>query len=295
MIPVKPFNLFGIFGYPLGHTLSPAMQEAAFVHQGIKAYYLALELDLSDFRQTMRWLSRLQLKGFNVTVPYKEEVLPYLDDLTPEARAIQAVNTVFIQGRRWVGANTDVYGFLRSLKEEGKFSPRRRKALIFGAGGSARAAIYGLAKEGIQRIQIANRSRWRAKKIIRDMSTLFPRTEFKMIPLQKEYLSKSLNEVDLVINATSVGLSAQDPVLVKPSWVPKADSRKRLLFFDLVYRPSRTPFLKIAESRGHRVLNGRGMLLFQGARAWEYWTGKKAPVHVMRRTLEKALKESGNA
>ncbi len=285
------FKLYGIFGKPLSHTLSPAMQEAAFTALDLKAYYLALELGPASFKKVMRGLDRLALDGFNVTVPYKETVLSHLDGLTPKAVAVGAVNTVFRKGKRWTGANTDVSGFLTTLQKEGKFRPRGKTVLILGAGGSARAAAYGLAKTGAREIQVANRHEARARKMIRDFKRLFPRTRFESVPLHGRGFITVLERAHLVVNATSVGLKSADSSLIPASRIPKAAGGRRKLFFDLVYRPAKTRFLKSAARRGHKTLNGLGMLLYQGARAFELWTGKKAPVAVMRRALIKGLNE----
>ena len=135
------FKLYGIFGYPLSHTLSPAMHEAAFRKLGIDANYIVLELIPEAFKKLMRKASRLSLSGFNVTVPYKETVMPFLDEVHPEARAIGAVNTVYRKGKRWIGTNTDMEGFLMALMKDGGFRPRGKRAVILGAGGAARAVV----------------------------------------------------------------------------------------------------------------------------------------------------------
>lgn len=282
------FRLYGIFGYPLSHTLSPVMHEAAFASLGIKAYYLAFELDRVHFPKASSALSDFLLEGFNVTVPYKEALIPYLDELTDEARAIGAVNTVFRRGRKWIGTNTDQAGFSESLRRAAGFHPAGKKILILGAGGSARAAAYALAREGAELIRIANRHPARAEKIARDFKSRFKPSRFKAISLGEKNLRSSVSDSDLVVNATSVGLRGETSVLA-PALFPK-DGRRRL-FFDLIYRPARTPFLKLAEKSGNRTLGGLEMLLYQGARSLEIWTARKAPVPVMRKALAAALKE----
>lgn len=262
------------------------MQEAAFEAAGIKAYYLVLELDRRHFHKLMRGISRLLLDGFNITVPYKREILRYLDRLSPEARSIKAVNTVYREGSKWIGANTDVYGFLTSLRKQGRFNPKAKKILVLGAGGSARAVIYGLAKSGARGIQIAARRPFRARAVIRDFKRLFPKTLFETLTLHRNDLKKGLQNADLVVNATPAGLRPGGPWLIPPAIIPPARRRKRVLFFDLIYhRGGRTEFLKTAKKKGHRMMDGLGMLLFQGARAFEYWTGKRAPVSLMRKAL----------
>ena len=285
------FRLFGIFGFPLSHTLSPAMQEAAFEQLGIKAYYLPFEFSQDEFKKAMRGLLSFALEGFNLTVPHKETVITFLDRLTPEAKAIGAVNTVFQKKGKWIGANTDVSGFLNALQKEGRFDPHGKKVLILGAGGAARAVIYGLASKGVRRLVIINRHESRAKKIIRDFKRLFPRVLFQTLSWTKGNLKEAFEDCNLVVNATSVGLKAKEPALISGSLLPKASATKQILFVDLIYDPSRTAFLKTAQKKGHRILSGLGMLLFQGAKALEYWTGRKAPVSAMRETLQKALAE----
>ena len=269
----QSFRLYGIFGFPLTHTLSPAMQEAAFRALGWKAFYLPFEVRPGEFRRLMHGAKDLLLDGFNVTVPYKEEVLRYLDGLSPAARAIGAVNTVVRKGSKWAGFNTDETGFILSLESGGKFHPRGKEVLILGAGGSARAVAYGLARKGARRITIVNRTAARAKKIVSEYKRLFPKTEW-------ECRAGETQEIDLVVNATSVGLKPGAPSLILPRDFPK-----KAFFVDLIYNPSETPFLRLARKTGHRTLNGLGMLVCQGAEAFRLWTSRKAPVEVMRRAI----------
>jgi len=288
----QPFKLYGIFGYPLSHTLSPAMQEAAFCKSGIDANYIVLEMIPSVFKKTMRRASRISLSGFNVTVPYKETVMNYLDKVRPEARAIGAVNTVYREGKRWVGANTDMEGFLLAIRRDGGFHPRGKKAVILGAGGAARAVVYGLSREGAKEILIADCFPEKARKILGDMKTIFPRVVYHDAVAGTAEVKDALQEADVIINATPLGLKPQDPRVVPSSWIPKA-AVKKVFCMDLIYNPALTPFLKDAKKKGHQTLNGLAMLLYQGARAWEFWTGRKAPVEVMRKALLQALSEKG--
>ena len=268
------------------------MQEAAFAAARIKAYYLPVELDSKHFHKLMQKMAGLLLDGFNITVPYKEEIIGHLDALTPEAKAVKAVNTVFRKGRRWIGANTDVYGFLTSLVKEGGFHPKNKRVLIMGAGGGARAVAYALASAGAVRIQIANRHTERARHIAREFKKIFPKVNFEIIDLKsKNRLKAALENSELVVNATSLGLKSNDLDVFPASLIPRAGKGNRILFFDLIYRRAETPFLKNAKRRGHKTLGGLGMLLFQGARAFEYWTGKIAPVDVMRKALFLSLRK----
>ena len=274
----QTFRLYGIFGFPLAHTLSPVMQEAALRSLGLKAFYLPFAVKPEEFRSLMQRRKDLLLDGFNVTVPYKEEVLRYVDELSPSARAIGAVNTVVRRGKKWVGFNTDEPGFTLSLEREGKFRSRGKQTLILGAGGSARAVAYGLARRGASRIFIVNRTLGRAKKMISEYEKLFPRVKFLA---NTDCDNENLKNADLIVNATSVGLKSEDPSLVRPGDFPK-----KTLFVDLIYNPAETKFLRLARQSGHRALNGLEMLVYQGAEAFRLWTGKKAPVEVMRAAVK---------
>ena len=285
-------KLYGIFGCPLSHTLSPAMHEAAFQKLGIDAHYIVLELVPAAFQKLMNRSAKIALSGFNVTVPYKETVMKYLGKVRPEARAIGAVNTVYREGKRWTGTNTDMEGFLMALMKEGQFRPSKKRAVILGAGGAARAVVYGLSREGAREVMIADCFPEKACKILADMKRLFPRVVYHAALAGTPEVKEALRKADVIINATPLGLKPQDPRVVPEAWIPKAGAQKKF-FMDLVYNPAMTPFLKSAKKKGHRTLNGLGMLLYQGARALEYWTGRKAPVEVMRQALLQALNKKG--
>lgn len=286
----KP-RLFGLFGYPLSHTLSPAMQEAGFGFYGWKDHYLAFELDPAHFTQAMKGLPGFLLDGFNVTVPYKERVIAFLGCLTPKARLIGAVNTVYRRGGQWIGTNTDIDGFLRSLEQDGDFRPRAKDALLLGAGGAARAVACGLASRGVRTLTLTDMIPEKARALASHFKRHFPKTRFAAVPCCESELRAALRGVHLVVNATTVGLRPGDPALIDPAWIPRAAPGRRMFFYDLIYHPSKTAFLKTAAAKGHRTSNGLGMLLYQGTAAFEHWTGQKAPVAVMRAALLKALKE----
>lgn len=288
------FKLFGIFGYPLSHTLSPAMHEAGFCALGVDANYLVLELTLPDFKKAMAHKSQILLSGFNVTVPYKETVMSYLDKISPEARAIGAVNTVYRQGRRWVGTNTDMEGFLLTLRKDGKFLSSRKSAVVLGAGGACRAVVYGLSREGAREILIVDCFPEKAQKIVREMRRFFPQVRYAFSEAGNSRIKEAIEEADIIVNATPLGLKKEDPRVVPEPWIPPSKAGRKL-FMDLIYNPAETPFLKTARRRGHRTLNGLGMLLYQGARAFELWTGKRAPVPVMRQALLRGLEGKGRS
>ena len=284
----KSLELYGIFGHPLSHTLSPTFQEAGFKKAGLLAHYLVFDLSEPSFKRAMKALKKSQLKGFNLTVPYKQTVIPYLDWLTDSARAIGAVNTVYRFGEKWYGTNTDAEGFWLSLQKEWKWKAKGKQALVLGAGGAARAVLYALASNGIKSIAIWNRTEERTQKLISDFAALFPKTHFFSTVLDQ---GSSLSPFDLIVNTTSVGLNKKDKTLLASSLIPSA-TKGRKHFVDLIYNPAETEFLKLARKKGHKTLNGLSMLLYQGARAFEIWTGKEAPVKEMCEVLMSAIKQS---
>jgi shikimate dehydrogenase len=267
------------------------MQEAGLRHYGRKDSYLVFEVSLENFRKTMKNLRGILLDGFNVTVPYKQTVIPYLDGITEKARWIGAVNTVYRKKGKWFGTNTDADGFVRSVMEDGRFRPKGKTVLLLGAGGASRAVSYGLAREGAKRIFVTDVCEEKAEEVASHFRPIFPRTEFVKIDGCQMRLREVLCRTDLVVNATTVGLKPADPAVIPAAWIPRATAKKQIFFYDLIYHPSRTALLCSAARKGHRTSNGLGMLLYQGAAAFECWTGEKAPVPVMRKALEKALNE----
>lgn len=250
----------------MGHSLSPRMHGAALRALGIEGSYLPLETPPERLPERMREV-RARFRGVNVTVPLKEQVLEHLDILTPAAQRIGAVNTVVNEGGRLLGENTDAAGFLKSLEEAGVAGKR---AFVLGAGGAARAVVYALKTAGYE-VDLYNRTRARAEALARAFGA-------RVADLA------AAREADLVVNATSVGLDDPGATPLPAEFFPE-----RGYAVDLVYRPRETRFLKEARARGLVPVDGVGMLLWQGALAFELWTGEKAPIEVMRRVLDDAL------
>jgi len=293
---VAEYGLYAIFGYPLSHTYSPAMHNKAFESLGLNNYYIDIPVPPGRFKQMIRSLKNAPLSGFNLTVPHKEIILKALDSMDGEAKQIGAVNTVLVgpvdgaHNRKvhLIGYNTDAYGFREALRKEGRFNPRDKSILILGAGGAARACVYALIKEGAAKIIVANRTVSKAKKLINDFSKITSGAKKKLsaLPLKKENLKRVLPTIDLIVNSTSLGLRVSDPLPIDVKLLPK---KKRLLIFDLIYNPLQTKLLLGASKRGYQTMNGLSMLLYQGVRAFEIWTKKTAPIHVMRKALKEAM------
>lgn len=269
----------GIIGHPLGHTLSPAFQQAAFDHLGIAATYRAYDLLPEDVPPFVAGLRAPDWLGVNVTVPHKERVRPLLDGEAAEAAAVGAVNTIVNDGGRLVGHNTDVVGFRDALAEVG-FAVRGARCVVLGAGGAARAVVYALCAGGAAEIVVANRHVERAQRLLADLAPAVPAAA---LPLDAGALAAALARCDLLVNSTSVGL--------RPGETPLPDEclPAQALVYDLIYNPPQTRFLAAAAARGARTLGGLSMLVGQGAASFTLWTGRPAPREVMRRAAEAAL------
>ncbi|WP_029522142.1 shikimate dehydrogenase [Persephonella sp. KM09-Lau-8] len=272
-------QVYGIIGYPVRHSKSPQFQTAAFQALGINAVYLPFQVRPEDLQKAIEGIKALSIKGINVTVPHKEEVIKYLDEVSEEVKYIGACNTVKNIDGYLQGFNTDAYGFIEGLKE---LTPdfADKKFLVIGAGGASRAVVYGLIKSGVQKIILANRTVKKAEEIVSDFKKLnrFIEEIIEVIPLNQ--IENHLKEVDVIVNTTSIGLKDDDPPLFDYSKI-----EKRHIIVDIIYK--KTKLLQAAEEKGCLYQDGLPMLLYQGARAFEIWTGQKAPVEVMREILSK--------
>lgn len=278
-------RIVGVFGHPIAHTASPAMQNAAFDHLGMNWRYLAFDVDPANLRGALRGVADLNFAGVNLTVPHKILALDLVDEVDPEARQLGAVNTVIVDGRKLRGFNTDGYGFVRALREDFGLDLRGRRVLILGAGGAGRALAIQSALEGAAAIFLANRTVSKAFEVVGEVRKIAPHAFTVALPTQPARIAKHLDEVDLVVNATSLGLKPGDP----PPLGKFPARCKWLRVYDTIYRPAETPLLALARKAGAKTSNGLSMLLHQGARSFELWTGRRAPVAVMRRALRKAV------
>jgi len=265
-----------ILGHPLAHTLSPSMHNAALRSLGIPWAYLSLDVLKWELGRAAESLRSLNVQGGNVTVPYKEAIIPFLDQVHQEARRIGTVNTLYKKDGKLVGASTDGEGFLRSLGVWRK-KLKSSTGLLIGAGGSAKAVADALAVEGVKVIYVANRTPGRASRLSRLLMKHHPRFQADTISLKET--DRVLSKCDWVIQTTSVGLKHEEP-----SPIPFNRPGRVLFAVDLIYNRD-TAFLKKARSLKIPVLNGLGMLLHQGVLSFECWTGRKAPLPIMRRAL----------
>ena len=274
-----------LIGHPVAHSVSPAFQQAALEHLAVDARYEAMDVPEPALPEAVGSLRDPNVLGANVTVPHKEAVIPFLDEVSDEARLIGAVNTIHNRGGALVGHNTDASGFLRALREEARFDPVGKSVLVLGAGGSAKAVTVALAGEGVSEMVVANRTLGRASALAESARSLGVHAE--AIPLCEDAIRAAAARSRLIVNCTSLGMTGGPGEGQSPLEADTIPSEA--LVFDLVYNPRTTPLLREAELAGAQVLGGLPMLVYQGAAAFEIWTGEAAPVRVMSPAAEEAL------
>ncbi|MFH1856344.1 MAG: shikimate dehydrogenase [Candidatus Omnitrophota bacterium] len=277
-------EIYGLIGWPVEHSFSPAMHNAAFKALGIKALYKLFPVEEKNFDMTLKELVASGIKGFNVTIPYKEKIIPYLSSLQDElTKLIRAVNTVVVKNGELIGCNTDWIGFTLSLQTT---KIENKKVFILGAGGAAKAVAVALAYSKADNIYVTDLAKEKAESLVAHMNKHFKKSKAEYVSdLKSKEAQEKLKEADLVINATGIGLREDDPALVKPEWV-----REGQIAYDLIYNPPLTNFLKVySENGAKKILNGRKMLLYQAVEAFKLFTGKQAPIKVMDEALEREL------
>ena len=274
----------GVIGDPIEHTMSPVMHNAAFREQGLDFIYAAFRVKKEELGKAIDGMRALNIRGLNVTIPHKVAVIPLLDKLDPLAEKIGAVNTIVNDDGILTGYNTDATGFLQALLERG-IEPPGKNVVVLGAGGASRAISFALAERGSHLI-IINRLEefdW-AVELARHISQSFKK-EVEALELDENNLAKVLEKADILVNATSVGMSPNADKSPVSAGLLKPD----LAVFDIVYNPIETKLLKEAKAAGAETVGGIDMLAWQGALAFEKWTGRKAPLDLMKKEVIKAL------
>ena len=278
----------GIIGCPIGHSISPVFQQAALDSKQLQASYQAWEIPpmgLAGFVKTFREEEYL---GINVTVPHKEAVIPYLDELDPNATSAGAVNTIVNLSGKLVGYNTDTYGFLQGLKAERGFTCGGKKVLLLGAGGAARGVLQALIQERVSECVIANRTRSRAEGLV--TTGLNMGIDCKAIGMTWEELSLAAVNADLIVNCTTIGMAHtmnEGSSPLQPQQIPPT-----ALVYDLVYNPVETPLIRAAARAGAATLGGIHMLVYQGAASFELWLGVPPPIETMLSAALNAMENS---
>ena len=264
-------RLAAVVANPIKHSISPFIHNSAFEATNTNGVYLAWEVDAAELAETVANIRRYQMYGINLSMPYKEQVIPYLDQLSEEACLIGAVNTVVNREGTLIGYNTDGKGFFKSLPS---FKISKKRLVLLGAGGAAKAILAQAILDGVSQISVFVRSssmektRHYLEKI--QNATGFRVDLFALEDVQD--LQDSITQADLLVNATSVGMDGSSQPIPTSIVLPE-----KLLVADVIYQPFETPFLKWAKEQGNQSINGLGMLLYQAAEAFELWTGKEMP------------------
>jgi shikimate dehydrogenase len=269
-----------LIGHPVAHSLSGAMQQAAFDAQGIDAAYELWDRAPIALADAITEIRGDEFLGANVTIPHKERVVPLVDRLTEEAQVTGAVNTITREGKRLVGHNTDVPGFKVALDKLVGRQKMPRNAVVLGAGGGSRAVVYGLIREGFQRIIVFNRHLHRGEALVKHFGRSAAHMELRAMPWHESIIESELDKSKVLVNATSIGLTSDVSPIAAEILPPD------LLVLDLIY--ARTRLLREAEAAGCTIADGELMLLHQGAAAFTLWTGIAAPVELMQRALSEA-------
>lgn len=283
----RPPIRLAVWGDPVAHSLSPQMQNAALEKCGLEIRYARFEIAPSELPAALELLPRLNFTGVNLTVPHKIAALELLDEVDETARQIGAVNTVKIDGGKMRGFNTDGKGFSRAIREEFSVDLRDLRVLVLGAGGAARAIALQCAKENCERLVLVNRDFERARKLSEELRPFFagprvlgPVPRLQAIAWEEALLRFQIANVDLVVNATPVGLNRADAAPI-----PARLLAPHLMIYDTIYSSGPTAFVSAAVEAGARAASGLSMLLHQGALAFEIWFDRAAPIDVMRKAL----------
>jgi shikimate dehydrogenase len=272
-------RLCAVLGRPIGHSASPAMHNAAFKALRLNWRYLAFEVDPKNLRAAIEGARAMNFAGLNLTVPHKLLAVEMVDEWDDSAKMFGAVNTILFKAAagkvRAVGFNTDADAIAISLREELKLKLRGAKVLLLGAGGAGRTAALKLASENVAELSLINRTVSKAEELAREIKKRFP-----SVKISTDYPK---TKIDLILNATSLGLKPGDPSPLDEKHFPLSRTRA---VYDMIYRPTETRLLAAAKKAGCKTANGLGMLLHQGAKAFKIWTGKPAPVAVMQSALK---------
>jgi shikimate dehydrogenase len=279
-------RIIGLIGYPLAHSISPALQQAALDHLRLDARYELWETEREALAERVAGMRRPDCLGANVTVPYKEAVIPLLDEIDPLAGRIGAVNTIVNRDGRLCGYNTDMTGFARALREEGGFDPSGAQVVLLGAGGAGRAVTMALVEGKAAAVTITDIDRERADRLVHDLGRQ-GETILRAVAPGEESLAAVMKKCQLLVNCTPIGMrhSQAEHDLPMPGELIPA----RALVLDIIYNPLETRLLSEAKRRGARTLGGLAMLVYQGAASLELWTAVQAPLDVMFKAARKAL------
>lgn len=281
---MKEKEIYGLIGYPVKHSLSPIMHNAAFAALGLDAEYKLFEVKPDELKDFFAGLDKNNISGLNVTIPYKEKVLEFVkvDQESFYLRQIKAINTIVKKDGIWKGFNTDIPGFSRGLLEN--IDPRAKKTAVLGAGGAARAVVYALAGSHAREILIYDIDQAKAGNVVEMILSLFPGFNIKAVGTVQEL---DIKYKDILINATPIGMKKDDPCLIEENML-----HKDLFVYDLIYNPAETALLKLAKKTGAKCSNGLRMLLYQAVLSFFHFKSREAPIKIMEEALIEGVKRT---
>ncbi len=285
---LNPPIRLGVFGDPVAHSLSPQMQNAALHACGIEARYARFHIRANELRSALLSLRKLDFVGINLTVPHKIAAFGQIDEADESATRAGAVNTIRVRDEKLIGSNTDGEGFLRAIRTEFSIDLRDLRVMIIGAGGgTGRAIAWQCALENCERLVLVNRTLDKANALAEQLRPFFsaprvlgPAARLKAIALDESVMRMQLADIDLIVNATPLGMNPSDPTPI-----PARLLAPHHILFDCVYGPSKTALIRAAEEAGGRGANGLSMLLYQGALSFSIWFNRDAPIEAMRKAL----------
>ncbi|MEM9399846.1 MAG: shikimate dehydrogenase [Verrucomicrobiota bacterium] len=289
-------NLYGVIGYPIEHSLSPDMHNAAFEKLGLEAKYVRIELKPEELKEGLKAMKAIGFKGWNATLPHKVELLDLIDESSENAQIMRAVNTVVHEEHedKLIGFNTDGEGWVRAIREEFFVDIKDLRIMILGAGGAGQSLATQAALECCERLVLVNRTEEKARRFVSLIDHYFDddrvsasQERIKVLPFDESAIAEELNTIDLIVNCTSKGLKSYDGAVL-----PGRIIQPHHFVYDTIYKPAQTHFLQEAAEAHAKTANGLSMLLHQGILSFEIWTGKTAPVSEMRATLKEAIQRS---
>lgn len=287
----KETGIIGVIGHPIKHSLSPAMQNSAFAFGNQNFIYMPFDVPQTNLKDALKGMIALNIKGFNVTIPHKEYITQFLNDVSEEASVIGAVNTIVNENGILHGYNTDVNGIIETLNPF-KDEINDQTVSVIGAGGAARSVIYALIRHfKVKRINVINRTEQTAESMQEYFGSKMVFPGIKSYGLVPPDLVEVFSDSKLIVNTTSIGMDPETDDA--PTTIEKSFHKDQIVF-DVIYNPLKTKFLEIAESQGATILNGLTMFVVQGARSYELWTGEKMPIDNIYPLLKEQLSKNEN-
>jgi len=281
-------SFIALIGNPVTHSLSPIMQNAAFEYLGLDLIYIAIPCKDEDLRLVINSLKKINCKGLNITIPYKQKVFDLCNEVSPVAKKLKAINTLKLNSdQEWSGTNTDVEGFIYPLKA---LNLTKKKAIVLGSGGAARSVIQGLINLNFSKVTIISRNEKSLKELIKDFAN---QIKIKGLINSNDQITHLIEETDLIVNTTPVGMKTESNS--KNNLLPYGEHfwkslNSKTIVYDLIYNPAPTPLLEYSDKKGCRTIDGTQMLIAQGAKSLSFWTnGLEVPFEIMSNALKKYL------